>query len=473
VSPGAPSPRTRGAFAVCVAAAALTLLDLSKINVTLPAIQHALGATPTELQLLVVGYALSFGLALVPAGRYGDARSRRRILLAGLIAFAVVSLACSLATTAGLLVAGRLAQGVVAGALMPQVLGIVQHLYTGKERTRAFGVIGMVTGLCVALGPTIGGFLITVGGEVLGWRLIWLMNVPLALALLPFAFRLIPRDRPRDHEKADLDPLGLALLALAVGCLLAPFVLTTGRGSDVAERWWFLLAFAALLAAFVMWERRYTRRGGSPVVDVALFRIGSFRLGTALSALQFGALPATFLVLNLFVQQGLHQSAFIGGLVLIPYSLTYIVSAWLSVPLSTRMGAGYSVLGFSLMLSGLGLTMAAGMWATPASATLLLSLAWAVAGVGTGGLGAQLQALSLSQVPTGSGGVAGSISQLAQRLGTAVGVAAASTAYYLPSAGDAADGFHVGFVHATAISIVVTCAALGVAVVTAVRRRAG
>lgn len=460
------------AFAVCVAAAALTLLDLSKINVTLPAIQQSLAATPTELQLLVVGYALAFGLALIPAGRYGDARSRRRLLLIGLILFALTSLACSVALTAGQLVIGRLAQGIVAGALMPQVLGIIQQLYSGKARVRAFGTIGIVTGLCVALGPTVGGFLITVGGDVFGWRLIWLMNVPLAIALLPFAFRFIPRDATEGRRRADLDPFGLALLAAAVGCVLAPFVLTTGRSTDVPERWWLLAAFALLTAGFVLWERRYTRRGGSPVVDIELFRVRTFRLGTVLSAMQFTALPATFLVLNLYVQQGLHQTPFVGGLILLPYSATYMLSAWVSVPLSARMGTGYAVLGFGVMFLGLLLTMLAGLWAPAGMETWALALAWAVAGFGTGGLGAQLQALALSQVPTGSGGVSGSITQLGQRLGTALGVAAASTAYYLPTSVIAGEeGFHVGFVHATLFSILITLVALLVAAVAALRGR--
>jgi len=459
------------AFAVCVATAALTLLDLSKINVTLPAIQHSLGATPSELQLLVVGYALAFGLALIPAGRYGDARSRRRLLLIGLALFALTSLACSLAFTAGQLVTGRLAQGIVAGVLMPQVLGIIQQLYSGKARVRAFGAIGIVTGLCVALGPTVGGLLITIGGDAFGWRLIWLMNVPLGIALLPFAFRFIPRDAVHRTRHADLDPFGLTLLAAAVGCLLAPFVLTTGRSADVPQRWWLLIGFAVLVAAFVVWERAYTRRGGSPVVDIELFRIGSFRLGTVLSGLQFTALPATFLVLNLYVQQGLHQTPFVGGLILLPYSAAYMLSAWVSVPLSARMGRGYVVLGFGLMLIGLALTLLAGQWAPADTRTWALGLAWAVAGVGTGGLGAQLQALSLSDVPAGSGGISGSITQLAQRLGTAVGVAAASTLYYVPTAMiPGAEGFHVGFLRASAFAVSVTSVALVLASVAVIAR---
>src|SRR3712207_5229167 len=135
--------RTRWrAFSVCVAVAALTILDLSKVNVGLPSIEDAFRAGPTELQAIVAGYALAFGLVLVPAGRLGDIHSRRTMFLVGITAFTVTSLLCAIAPTVELLMVGRFLQGVAAGIPMPQVVGLTQQLFQGAERGRAVGLFG-------------------------------------------------------------------------------------------------------------------------------------------------------------------------------------------------------------------------------------------------------------------------------------------------------------------------------------------
>ncbi len=149
---------------MCVAVAAITILDLSKVNVALPSIEEALGAGSTELQLIVSGYVLTFGLVLVPMGRLGDQRSRRALFIVGLSLFTVTSLLCAIAVSPVMLMVARLLQGVAAGIQMPQVLGLIQQLFQGKERGRAFGLFGATIGIATAFGPTLGGLLILVGG---------------------------------------------------------------------------------------------------------------------------------------------------------------------------------------------------------------------------------------------------------------------------------------------------------------------
>src|SRR5690242_14411277 len=148
----------------------MSLLDVSIVNVALPSIRDGLHASPSDLQWVVSGYALAFGLVLVPSGRLGDVRGRRTMFLIGLITFVVASAACGIATTSFLLVVARLLQGVGGGILNPQSSGFVQELFRGKERGKAFGLLGATIGLSTAIGPLAGGLLIQLFGVEHGWR---------------------------------------------------------------------------------------------------------------------------------------------------------------------------------------------------------------------------------------------------------------------------------------------------------------
>lgn len=426
-----PDPRRWRTFAVCVAVASLTILDLSKVNVGLPSIEEAFGAGPTELQFIVAGYALAFGLVLVPAGRWGDLHSRRRLFLIGLAVFAIASLACALAPSIHLLAGGRIVQGIAAGLLMPQVLGLVQQLFVGPERGRAFGLFGAIIGLSTAFGPTLGGLLIAIGGEQDGWRLLFWMNIPLALILLPVAMRLLPRTQRRREGAADtLDPVGVLLLGVAVLSLMLPFVLTTGAPGDDPARWWWLAAFVVSGAAFVLWERRYRASGRSPVVDFQLFRISSYRNGILIGTCYFAAMPATFLTLTLYLQQGLGLSPVVAGMVTIPFALCSAVSSWYSGRIVERFGRALVVAGIATVAVGFAITAALGILLPADVAAWGMAAAMLVAGIGGGAVISPNQTLLLADIPVESGGVAGSIGQLGQRVGTAVGLAAGTATFY-------------------------------------------
>ncbi|WAB82996.1 MFS transporter [Microcella daejeonensis] len=424
--------RTRWqAFAVAVAVASLTILDLSKVNVGIPAIELAFGAGPTEIQLIVAGYVLAFGIVLVPAGRLGDLSSRRRLFLVGLVVFLLASLFCAIAPTVELLAASRILQGVSAGLLMPQVLGLIQQLFTGAARGRAFGVFGAVIGLATAFGPTLGGLLIGIGGPEDGWRLIFWMNVPLVLLLFPFAYKLLPRTQPTTGAAKDLDLIGTALLGGTVLSLMLPFVLTTGAPSDDPARWWWLAVFAGLATVFVLWERRYTAGGRTAIVDFALFRIGGYRNGILISTFYFAAMPATFLTLSLFLQFGLGLEPVYAGMVTIPFALASAVTSWYSGKVVTTYGRSIVVLGLFGVVIGFGGVLASAFLLPAAISPWVIAAFMTIAGAGGGAVIAPNQTLTLADVPVTSGGVAGSIGQVGQRVGTAVGIAAATAAFYV------------------------------------------
>ena len=446
------------AFGVCVAVAALTILDLSKVNVGLPSIEQSLGAGPTELQAIVAGYALAFGLSLVPSGRLGDLHSRRTMFLIGLTAFTITSLACALAPNAQILLVTRFLQGLAAGIQMPQVLGLIQQLFQGPERGRAFGLFGSMIGVSTAFGPTIGGLLIAVGGDQDGWRLLFWFNIPFGILLFFLAARLLPKRPKQADQNRDLDPIGVILLGIGVVGLMLPFVLTTGEPSDDPRRWFFLLLAAVSGAAFVWWERRYARHGRSPAVNFGLFKRASYRNGLLIAMVYFGALPASFLLTTLYLQEGLELAPVFAGMVTIPFALVSAVTAYIGGRLVDRRGRSLVVMGLAIVVVGFALDVAAAVLSPPELTPWLMAGALAVAGFGGGFVVSPNQTLTLAEVPVSEGGVAGSMAQVGQRVGTAIGVAAGSATFFatLYSEGDRSSQlsvYHDGFRNGIAVSI--------------------
>lgn len=438
------------AFAVCIAVAALTILDLSKVNVGLPSIEKSLGADASQLQLIVAGYALAFGLALVPAGRLGDLRSRKLLFVIGLSGFTIASLLCAIAPNIELLVVARFVQGVAAGTQMPQVLGLVQQLFQGPARARAFGVFGATIGVSTAFGPTLGGLLIAVGGEQDGWRLLFWMNIPLGIAAILFALRLLPAAQPKPARAGSLDPVGLLLLGGTILSFMLPFLLTTGASSDSPYRWFWLVGAVVGGFAFVRWERRYASQGRTPVIDFALFRTSSYRNGILVATSYFAAVPAIFLLTTLFLQQGLGLAPVFAGMVSIPFALTSAVSAWYGGKLVQRFGRGLVVVGIGGVILGFTLVLLAAELLPAELVPYGMGAAMLVAGAAGGTVVSPNQTLTLAEVPPAEGGVAGSIGQLGQRLGTAVGVAAASAVFFATLASEegmssALTGYHDAF----------------------------
>lgn len=464
------------AFGVAVGVAALTILDLSKVNVGLPSIEQSLGAGSTQLQLIVAGYALAFGLALVPAGRLGDIHSRKLMFVIGLSAFTITSILCAIAPDITTLLIARTLQGVAAGIQMPQVLGLVQQLFQGKERGRAFGVFGATIGLSTALGPTLGGLLIAIGGPEDGWRLLFWMNVPLGLIALGFAIRLLPSTQAGRPESAQLDLIGIALLGVTTLSLMLPFVLTTGGPADDPRRWFSLIVFVVAGVAFVQWERHYQRTGRSPVVRLGLFRLGSYRNGLLVATAYFGALPALFLLSTLYLQQGLGLQPVYAGMVTIPFALAAATTAFIGGRLVNRYGRLLVVAGLASVVVGFVLTVCAAILLPPESAPWFMAAAMTVAGAGGGFVISPNQTLTLAEIPVAEGGVAGSMGQVGQRVGTAIGVAAASSVFFSTLYREEGQvsmitQYHDGFRNGAAISIALIVVALVFALLDLRRRR--
>ncbi len=424
---GEADPRRWRAFAVCLVAGFMSLLDVSIVNVALPSIRDGLQASPSDLQWVVSGYALAFGLVLVPTGRLGDVRGRRTMFLVGLVTFVVASAACGLAPSAPWLVVARLLQGVGGGILNPQVSGFVQELFRGPERGKAFGLLGATIGISTAVGPLAGGLLIQLFGPDFGWRAVFFVNVPIGIAAVVLAWRWLPAGSGR-RPSASLDPVGVVLLGGAVLALLLPLV--QEQSWPGAQKWALIPLGLVLLAAFVGWERRYARAGREPMVLLDLFRAPSYAFGTAIGFVFFAGFTAIFFVLALYLQTGRGYTPLQAGLAVTPFALGSAVASALGGRVVDRFGRRLVAVGLAAVVVGLiAADVVIGAVEGPAVGLVLLG-PLLVAGLGTGIVISPNITLTLSQVPVERAGSAGGVLQTGQRLGGAAGIAAAGSVLF-------------------------------------------
>ena len=325
MTPAAPDPNRWRALAVCLIAGFMTLLDVSIVNVALPPMQRGLGASSAELSWVVSGYALTFGLVLVSSGRLGDDRGRKKMFLVALGLFTLTSAVAGFAVDPTMLVVARLLQGVAGGMLNPQVIGVIQQLFAGRERARAFGLFGAAVGVSTAVGPLLGGLLLQWGGEPDGWRWIFYVNVPIGIAALVLGARLLPADGVSSDARQPLDVVGALLLGGGIVALMFPLVLS--ERDPASAPWWLLGVSLVLLLVFVAWERRARRTHGHPLVDFRLLRIRSYALGSSLGMLYFAGFTSIFFVLTLFFQQGRGYSPLAAGLAITPFALGSAVTS--------------------------------------------------------------------------------------------------------------------------------------------------
>jgi EmrB/QacA subfamily drug resistance transporter len=459
-----PDPRRWRALAVTLAAGFMTLLDVSIVNVALPSMQRGLHSSPQGIQWVVSGYALAFGLTLVAGGRLGDVLGRRRMFLIALTAFVLTSAVAGAAPNEVLLVTARLAQGLAAGMLTPQNSGLIQDLFRGAERGRAFGMLGATIGVSTAAGPVIGGLILALFGEQDGWRWVFYVNVPIGAVALVLTMRLVPPIQPRQASVVSrIDFVGMALLGLATVGVLFPLVQAQGGGNPLL---WLIVPIAAVLGfAFVRWERSRLDSGHSPLLDLRLFtETSGFASGITLASIYFCGFSGIWLVMSLFFQDGLHYSPLQSGLSVTPFALGSAATAAVAGRLVGQWGRRLTVTGLSLIVVGLGVAALLIPRVSPADTGFALIAPLLVAGIGGGAVISPNTTLTLACVPTRMAGAAGGALQTGQRIGTAVGTAVLAGAFRV-TVGRTSGDFPAAASVAIACSIVFILAALAVAVV--------
>jgi len=427
-SPYEPDPRRWRVLAVSLLVGFMSLLDVTIVNVAVPSIREGLDTSAAAIQWVVSGYALAFGMTLVAGGRLGDAHGRRRMMTIGLVGFVLSSAAVGLAPNATALVVARLAQGASAGLLTPQNSGLIQQLFRGDERGRAFGMFGFTVAVASATGPLIGGLLIRLLGEENGWRTLFLINVPIGLVALVLIRRLVPDNDVGAEAERDprVDLVGALLLGLVVLSVLYPLISLEG-GVGVSLLW--LLALPLLAWGFLRWETRTVAQGRPPLLDVSLLRgLPGYANGLLVGTLYFTGFTGIFLVLSVHLQDGVGFSPLGAALLMTPFAVGAATTSPLAGRLVGRIGRRVTLLALSVMMTGTAL--AAWLVTSPAdSLWWTLAPALFLAGVGGGGVISPNFTLTLAEVPPRMGGAAGGALQTGQRIGSALGAALLMTVY--------------------------------------------
>ncbi|MDO9457244.1 MFS transporter [Nocardioides sp.] len=424
-----PDPRRWRILWVSLVVGFMSLLDVTIVNVAVPSMRTGLDTSASTIQWVVSGYALTFGLTLVAGGRLGDAYGRRRLMVIGLGLFVASSAAVGLAPSAELVVLARLAQGASAGLLTPQNSGLIQVLFRGAERGRAFGMFGLTVSIASATGPVLGGAIIAVAGEDDGWRWLFLVNVPIGLVALVGILRLVPGRDLDSTGREHIDVPGALLLGATVLCLLYPIVnLEGGQRLPLL----LLLGVPVFATAFVRWEHRLRRQHRTPLLDVALLRrTPGYAGGLAVGTLYFTGFTGVLLVLSVWLQDDRGFPPLHAGLLITPFAVGSAISSPLAGRVVTTVGRPLTI--GALVTMGAGVLLVALLVPGRADGQLWWALlpALLLAGLGGGAVVSPNLTLTLADVPPRMGGAAGGAVQTGQRLGSALGAAMLVTVFQL------------------------------------------
>ncbi len=414
------------ALLTLIIALVLEIVDLTIVNTALPAIKASVGADAQASQWIVAGYALAFALLLLTGGRLGDSYGYRRMFLWGVAGFTLSSLACGLAANADQLVLARLAQGATGALMAPQFMALLQILFQPLERVNKLAMFGLIGGLASIVGPIIGGLLVAANIFGLGWRVIFLINLPVGALAIWAGARYLPETR--SGRPAGLDWGGTALFGLAVAAVLWPLIRAGDARLGPFE--WMCVA-AALPLAWIGW-RHVTGRVANrrpALFDPALFEIGTFRRSLQLSV-AFAAANAGFLLTFAFALQSERgQTPLATGLLHVPFGfgamfgIAVLGRRYLPVYGKWILVAGTLSLALFTTLSLLGI----GLWVAPLAALIPLMFA---AGVSMGMVSGCVPPISVARVDNDHAGAASSLLKTSQQLGSALGVAVVGSVYF-------------------------------------------
>jgi MFS family permease len=412
------------ALAIVLTGQIMAIVDTNIVNVAVPAMHATLGASGAGLQLIVAGYTIAYAVLLITGARLGDILGHRRVFLAGVALFTLASLGCGLAPTTGVLVALRFVQGIGAATMIPQVLSLIQRTYTAPgQRARAMSLYATVISGGAVLGQVLGGLLVSANLFGSSWRPVFLVNVPVGLAVLAFG-RLLPAGRFDGVRTLDLP--GLAVLTPAVFALVLPLVLGQPLGWPL---WgWILLAASVVLFALLgRVEHRVAARGGQPILPRSLLGLPGMIAG-------LGGLFASMVVfggwlfgLALELQDGLGESPLRAGLTFVPCGIAFAIVSlnWRRLP--ARYHERLPMIGF--MVNGAGLVWAGLLLHSGGDGGVLLYVALAVSGGGMAGAFGALMGRVLSRVPVAIAADASGVIVTVNQLGIVVGIATFGSLY--------------------------------------------
>ncbi|HXT90296.1 MAG TPA: DHA2 family efflux MFS transporter permease subunit [Trebonia sp.] len=435
-----------------LAASLMNLLDVNIVNIAAPTIRADLGGSYADLQWLTAGYTLAMAVGLLTGGRLGDMFGRKRMLLLGAAGFTLASLACALAPTEGFLITARIAQGLIGAVMVPQGFGLIRDMFSPQDVGKAFGVFGPAIGLATILGPILAGFLIRLDG----WRLIFLINVPLGVAAIALGIRFVPAVAPTAGESR-LDLTGTLLAGVAMFLLVYPLV----EGRQHAWAGWVIataICSVPAFAVFALHQRRRRRRGKFPLVELGVFTKRSYSSGLVFVLVFFGAVAGISLSISLLLQLGLGYSPEHASLVAATSAVGAFLGTGVSASLAPKLGRTVLHIGLIVMAGGL-----AGVYLVLAHTHVALS-GWALAGplfaygIGMGMIFLPLYDVVIADVSDTEVGSAAGVLEAVQQLGGSLGVAVMGTIYF-SLMGVSAVAHRTNSLHAAQVTTLATIAA--------------
>ncbi len=422
-----PDPRRWLTLVILLLAAFMNLLDVSIVNIAIPSIQRDLHASYADVQWALAGYTLAYALLLITGGRLGDTFGRKRLFLIGVTGFTIMSALCGAATGPGMLIACRVAQGAMGAIMVPQVLAVIQVIFPPAERIKALAGFGITAGLGTVSGPLLGGLLIQHNLLGLTWRPIFLINVPVGIIAVAASAVLVRESRAPRPPK--LDPVGVALISAALLLLLYPLV----QGRQFGWPTWTFVSMAVsvpVFVLFVLYERVKSRRDGSPLVELSLFRERAFSVGMAVAVTFFLGIASFGLVLTLFLQLGLGFTALHAGLTFLPFSVGVLVSSGAAARLAPRFGRGVTIAGALIIAAGMAAIIGIVHHYGVAVTTWDLVPGLVAAGLGLGAVIAPLADIVLARVPGQHAGSASGLFNTGLQVGNSIGIAVIGVIFF-------------------------------------------
>jgi EmrB/QacA subfamily drug resistance transporter len=411
-------------LAIVLIAEIMDLLDSTVITIAAPTVRADLGGGTTTMQWWAAGYTLAFGVFMIVGGRLGDVFGRRRVFITGITGFTLASAACALAPSPDVLIATRVVQGGFGALLIPQGLGVIKSIFPPREMGGAFAAFGPVMGLAAIAGPILAGWLATADLLGTGWRMIFLINVPLGLLGLAGALRFMPESKSPARIK--LDPLGVVLISTASLCLIYPLV----QGRELGWPVWSFALMAAgvgLLGVFGMVERR---SGDDALIAPSLLRNRAYTSGLVVGLAFFAGFAGLLMVVSLFMQLGLGYSPEHAGLTLAPMSLGVAITAGASYALIPRFGRSVLQAGVAIVVAALlGLAATVSHGGVELSSWDLLPAIFGL-GLGLGLVFGPLFNVILGGVDEHEVGSASGTLNAIQQLGNSIGVAVLATIFF-------------------------------------------
>ncbi|MGN6093676.1 MAG: MFS transporter [Luteibacter jiangsuensis] len=430
------------ALAVLLTGTLLPPLDFFIVNVALPAIRTDLRAPSDVAQLVVSVYATAYAVTLILGGRLGDLYGRKRAFVGGMLGFAVASALCGWASSPTLLIVGRLLQGVAAAVMAPQSLASIHALFPAAEKNRALSLYGATFGLASVGGQVLGGVLVSADVLGLGWRSVFLINLPIILLAVPAALVLLREST--GERTARLDVPGALLLAAGLLALVVPLI----EGREQHWPWWcvaLLIASGPVLVSFWRFERRQERLGGTPLVYPSLLKARGLQRSLSATFFFYWLAPF-FLVFAVYEQVGLGHNALATGFAILPLGVGFLLGPLCSPRLAKRMGARTAALGMLFEVLG---ALAACMLAL-AQAPAWLPAPLFLIGLGQGIALPALVRLNVDQVDPRWAGLAAGLVSATLQISAAVATALVGGLFFtLAPDGGGARLTQVGFAFAT------------------------